>query len=115
MTTRTSRYLTFNAAIHKAGPMLTMKARMMKTGSASICQPGANRYHAIMPTKMTNVIRKSTKETTSVAVGTINLGKYTLLSKFALAIKLLDASPRPVEKNVQGSIPANTISGYGAV
>src|SRR6476660_8635203 len=114
VTTRTSRYLMFSAAIHKAGPMLTRKARRMKAGRIRICHPGANRYQAIMPTRMRKAIRKSTKETTSVAVGTINLGKYTLLSKFALAIKLFDASLRPDEKNVQGSIPANTISGYGA-
>jgi hypothetical protein len=62
---------------------------------------------------MEKVIRKSTNATTIVAVGTMSRGKYTLLIKFALPIKLFDASLNPVEKNVQGSIPANTISGYG--
>ncbi len=57
------------------------------------------------------MIRKSANATTTVAVGTISRGKYTLLIRLALPIRLLDASLRPVEKNVQGSIPANTISG----
>jgi hypothetical protein len=55
------------------------------------------------------VIRKSTNATTTVAVGTIGLGKYTLLISFALLIRLLEASLNPVEKNVHGIMPAKTI------
>jgi hypothetical protein len=52
-----------------------------------------------------------TRSTTTVAVGTISLGKYTLLIRLALLTMLLDASPNPVEKNVHGNMPANTITG----
>ena len=57
------------------------------------------------------MIKKSTNATTTVAVGTISLGKYTLLIRFALLIKLLEASLNPAEKNDHGSMPAKTISG----
>ena len=51
--------------------------------------------------KIEKLIRKSPNATTTVAVGTINLGKYTLLIRFALLIRLLEASRNPVEKNVR--------------
>ena len=35
--------------------------------------------------------------------------------RLALPTRLLEASLNPVEKNVHGSMPANTIRGYGAV
>jgi hypothetical protein len=38
-----------------------------------------------------------------------------LLIKFALFIRLFDASLNPVEKKFQGNMPAKTISAYGAV
>ena len=46
-----------------------------------------------------------------VAVGTISLGKYTLLIRLALFIRLLEASLSPVAKNVHGNMPAKTIRG----
>jgi hypothetical protein len=61
--------------------------------------------------RIAKLIRKSTNATTTVAVGTISRGKYTLLIRLALLIRLLEASPNPVAKNVHGSMPANTISG----
>ena len=64
-----------------------------------------------MPTRMANEIRKSTKATTTVALGTISRGKYTLLIRLELPIRLPEASLSAVEKNVHGSMPANTISG----
>jgi hypothetical protein len=42
ITTRKSRYLTLSEAIHRAGPIQAKKASATKTGSARICQPGAN-------------------------------------------------------------------------
>jgi DNA-binding HxlR family transcriptional regulator len=59
---------------------------------------------------MQKLIRKSTNATTMDAVGAIIRGKYTLLIIFALVTKALDASVKPVEKKVQGSMPADTIS-----
>ncbi len=41
-------------------------------------------------------------------------GKYTLLMRFALLIRLLDDSDSAVETNCQGNNPAKTISAYGA-
>src|SRR5204863_7584275 len=61
-----------------------------------------------------NEIKKSTKATTTLAIGIINRGKYTLLIRFEFAMRLLDASVMPLANNAQGSIPAKTISGYGA-
>jgi hypothetical protein len=60
---------------------------------------------------MQKLIRKSTSATTMDAAGAIIRGKYTLLIIFALVIKELDASLKPVEKKVQGSMPADTKSG----
>src|ERR1700730_2532472 len=111
ITKRKSRYLTLSAVIHKAGPMLATKASITKPGRTNIRQPGRNRYHAINRASIAKVIKKSTKATTTVAVGTISLGKYTLLIRLALLTRLLDASLTPVAKNVHGSIPAKTISG----
>jgi DNA-binding HxlR family transcriptional regulator len=59
---------------------------------------------------MQKLIRKSTNATTMDAVGAIIRGKYTLLIIFALVTKALDASVKLVEKKVQGSMPADTIS-----
>src|SRR6516225_2244427 len=81
--------------------MLARIANRVKAGRATICQPGGYSYHAISRIRIKKVIRKSTNATTTVAVGTINLGKYTLLMRFALLIRLLEASLNPVEKNVR--------------
>src|SRR5437868_108163 len=98
MTKRKSRYLTFRAVIHRAGPTLAIAANRMKAGRNAICQLGRKPYHAIIPSRRTKEIRKSMKATTTAAVGTISLGKYTLLIRFALPIKLFEASVRPLEK-----------------
>src|SRR6516165_12097476 len=95
--------------------MLTKNASSVNAGSTRIRQPGAYRYQTISSIKIEKVIRKSTNATTTVAVGTISRGKYTLLIKLALLIRLLEASLNPVEKKVHGKIPARTIKGYGAV
>src|SRR4029077_6095003 len=106
-----SRYLTLRAVTHNAGPILARNASRTKAGRISMPQPGGYRYHAINTSRIEKEIRKSTKAATTVAVGTISLGKYTLLIRFALLIRLLEASLNPVEKNVHGSMPAKTISG----
>src|SRR5215467_8034979 len=111
ITYRKSRYLTLSAVIHSDGPMLARKASKMNAGSTSIRQSGMNWYQAISPIRIENVIRKSTKATTTVAVGTISRGKYTLVIRLALLIRLLEASLNPVAKNVHGSMPAKTING----
>src|SRR6516165_8106028 len=95
--------------------MLARNANRINTGRTRNCQLGGYWYHAIRRISIVKVIRKSTNATTTVAVGTISLGKYTLLIRFALLIRLLEASLNPVEKNVHGSMPAKTIRGYGAV
>ena len=64
---------------------------------------------------MTKPIRKSTNATITAAVGTISRGKYTLLMRLALLIRLLEASASAVEKKVHGSMPAKTISGVRRV
>ena len=109
ITYRKSRYLTFKAVIQRLGPRLAKKANNTNRGSNPIRHVGTNWYQIIMSIRIEKLIRKSTKVTTIVAVGTINLGKYTLLIKFELATKLLAASERAEEKKVQGNIPANTI------
>ena len=110
ITYRKSRYFTFKAVIHKLGPRLAKNANKTNNGSNAIRQVGINWYQTIIRTRIEKLIRKSTKVTTIVAVGTISLGKYTLLIKFELATKLLAASERAEEKNVQGNIPAKTKS-----
>src|SRR5262249_29400550 len=102
---------TLSPLIHNAGPMLARNASKTNAGRTSMRQPGGYWYHAISTSKIEKVIRKSTKATTTVAVGTISLGKYTLLIRLALLIRLLAASLSPVAKNVHGNIPAKTISG----
>ena len=44
----------------------------------------------------------------------ITRGKYTLLTNAEFCTTLFAASMTDEEKNVQGSIPTKTISGYGA-
>src|SRR5215471_17239614 len=61
------------------------------------------------------LIRKSTNDVITAAVGTIIRGKYTFVIKFELAIRLFDASLSAVEKSVHGSIPQSTTRAYGAV
>src|SRR5262249_12962876 len=106
-----SRYFTFSAVTHSDGPIVAMNPNSTNTGRSPRCQLGATEYHAIIPIRIRKEIRKSTKATTTDAVGTISRGKYTLLIKFAFPIRLLEASVRPLAKKLQGSIPANTISG----
>jgi hypothetical protein len=57
-----------------------------------------------------NPIRKSANATITLAFVTIIRGKWTLLMGFKLLTILFDASLSPVEKNVHGNMPANTIS-----
>src|SRR6516165_1715185 len=75
MTYRKSRYLTLRAVIHRAGPTLAKNANTIKTGRSNIRQSGKKLYHAISRTRMKKLMRKSTKATTTVAIGTINRGK----------------------------------------
>ena len=44
----------------------------------------------------------------TAAAGTINRGKYTFVSKFALEIRLSEQLLSAAEKNCQGNIAANT-------
>src|SRR5215813_5615127 len=110
MTYRKSRYLTLRTVIQSAGPRLARKPIATNSGKSSICQPGRNWYHAIKASAMAKLMRKSTKDTTTAAVGMISLGKYTLLIRFVLLTRLFEASSSAEEKKVQGSIPAMTIS-----
>ena len=57
---------------------------------------------------MANEMKKSTKQTMTVLAGTIILGKYTLVRRLELAIKLFALSLKAVEKNVQGKVAAAT-------
>src|SRR4029077_5343377 len=77
--------------------------------------PGVNWYQTIRPTRIAKLTRKSTNATITAAIGTIRRGKYTLLIRLALPIRLLEASATAVAKKLHGSIPAKTISAYGAV
>ena len=54
--------------------MLATNAKRTKAGRVRICQPGKNRYHAIIAISIENVIRKSAKATTIVAVVLAVLG-----------------------------------------
>src|SRR5258708_6906673 len=105
-----SRYFTFRAVIHRPGPRLARNAIATNAGSATMCQLGAKRYHTMRPTSSTKLTRKSTNETTTAAVGTMRRGKYTLLMRFELPMRLAEDSDNAVEKNCQGSSPANTMS-----
>ena len=58
-------------------------------------------------------MRKSTKATITAAIGTISRGKYTLLIRLALPMRLFEASASAVAKKLHGSIPANTIKRIG--
>src|SRR5438094_8887460 len=92
-----------------------MNATPANTGNSRTCQPGINWYQIIRVTRIAKLTRKSTKATITAAIGTINLGKYTLLMRWALLMRLLEASLSAVAKKLQGSRPANTISAYGVV
>src|SRR5262249_20935640 len=95
---------------HKAGREARQEAIATKTGNSRICQPGTNSYQAIIATIMRKLMEKSTKATTTAAMGTINLGKYTLQIKCSLLSRLLDASLKALEKKLHGSMPTKTIS-----
>src|SRR5262249_51566274 len=107
------RYLTLSAVIQTPTPRLNMNATATNTGNNRTCQPGMNWYQTIRITRIAELMRKSTKATITAAIGTINRGKYTLLMRWALPMRLFEASPSAVAKKLQGSRPANTISAYG--
>ena len=86
-----------------------------KTGNSRICQPGMNWYQIISAIRIAKLMRKSTKATITAAIGTISRGKYTLLIRLALPIRLFEASATAVAKKLHGSMPAKTMSAYGAV
>src|SRR6476620_654283 len=109
ITKRKSRYFALRTVIHRDGPKLARKPRRAKAGKNIICHPGRNWYQTINATKIEKLIRKSTNATAIVAAGTTSLGKYTLVIRLALAIRLFEASASPVEKKVQGSIPQRTM------
>src|SRR5262245_45225506 len=92
-----------------------MNAMAVNAGNSRICQPGTNWYQTIRAARIAKLIRKSTKATITAAIGTINRGKYTLLMRLALPMRLFDASANAVAKKLHGNMPANTISAYGAV
>src|SRR6516225_595984 len=92
-----------------------MNAMPANTGNSRICQPGMNWYQTINATRIAKLMRKSTKATITAAIGTINRGKYTLLMRLAFAMTLFEASATAVAKKLHGSMPAKTISAYGAV
>ena len=77
VTKRKSRYLTLSAVTHKPGARLTREATATKKDNSRICQSRTNLYQAIIITR--KLMKKSTTATTTTAMGTINLGKYTLL------------------------------------
>ena len=104
---RKSRYLTLSAVIHNPGPRLARKAIATQNGKVRICQTGKNWYHSMRPIRMVKLIRKSTNDTTMAAVGTIRRGKYTLLMRLALLMRLLEAPVNEVEKSCQGHFAEN--------
>ena len=64
---------------------------------------------------MAKEIKKSTRLVTTVLAGMINLGKYTLVIRLALLIRLLLLSERELAKNCQGNRAAYTMIAYGAL
>ena len=104
-----SRYFTFKAAINKPVPMAVIKANKRNKGSINILTSGTNLYQTNNPIKIKKEIKKSIKQTITVLAGTINLGKYTLVSKLELAISELADSENELAKNCQGNIAAQTI------
>jgi len=59
----------------QTGPVLAMKAIRMKSGRRLRRQPGQKPNHAISTISIAKLMRKSVNATTTVAIGTINLGK----------------------------------------
>src|SRR5262245_1588468 len=112
---RKSRYLTLRAVIQTPTPRLAMKAMPANAGNRRICQPGMKWYQTISVTSIAKLIRKSTKAVITAAIGTISRGKYTLLMRLALPMRLFEASATAVAEKLQGNMPANTISAYGVV
>src|SRR6266481_6903645 len=102
ITYRKSRYLTLSAVIQTPMPMLATNAIKAKTGRNRTCQPGANWYQTIRPTRIAKLTRKSANATITAALGTIRRGKYTLLTRLALPIRLFEASATAVAKKLQG-------------
>ena len=75
ITYRKSRYLAFSEAIHSPGPRHAKKAIMTKIGKVNNCQLGINPNQTYRPNNKINETIKSARETTTEAVGIINLGK----------------------------------------
>ena len=63
-----------------------------------------------MTNNIKNEIAKSTKLVITELAGIMSRGKYTLVIRFALPIKLLLDSLHALLKNCHGNIPTNTIS-----
>src|ERR1700730_11066264 len=98
ITYRKSRYLTFSAVIHTPTPKLVMNATAVKMGRSRMCQPGTNAYQTIRPTRIAKLMRKSMNATTTASIGTMSRGKYILLMRLALAMRLFEESDSAVAK-----------------
>ncbi len=105
--------LTLKAENHNPAPRAGINASTTNKGNVSISHPGMIPYHIISTTIIKNVVMKSTKLTAIELIGSSTLGKYTFVIRFEFEIRLKLLSESELEKNDQGSKPANTISGYG--
>src|SRR5215470_15673682 len=66
-----------------------------------------------MASSTAKAITKSTTPDSTVAMGMIRRGKYTLVIKLALPTKLFDDWARPLAKNIHGTNAAYVKIGYG--
>jgi hypothetical protein len=89
-------------------PAAVMSANNKNKGRSRIFMSGVNRQKTINAIRITKDIKKSIKQTITVLAGTINLGKYTLVSRFEFATNELLASLNAEEKNTQGKVAAAT-------
>src|SRR5690606_12689006 len=110
---RKSRYFTIRAAIHSPTENDAANAKMMKTGRKRILIGGTNLYHPIRTINSNPQIKKSTRLTITLLVGTMSRGKYTLEIRLVLLTRLCPLSANAVAKNCHGNIAQKTNNGYG--
>src|SRR5690348_16122130 len=109
----TSRYLTFSAESHNVTAIDVATAKRRKNGSSTACQDGTVPYHAIIATRKTAPIAKSTRPARTGAIGMRSRGTYTLVTSAWFSTMLFVDAVRPFANSSHGSSALYVRSRYG--
>jgi hypothetical protein len=96
-----------NAPSADPTPKATATVNSVNRGRASKCHVGAIRYHAIIASMTPSATMRSIRPVPSGASEMSSRGKYTLLIRCVLPVRLAAAAAIALAKNVHGINAAN--------